>query len=120
MFKRLTPVAFACAAALMACSGNGPPQPYAVTATALNGAADVRWSYGSTAGVGCFLIQRSEGGEYNFVDYAKISPSEFYFHDDNVLFGLWYYYRVAAFYEEWDGQANVLSGFSAEAGCKIE
>jgi hypothetical protein len=119
-FKRVTLVALAFAAALMACSGDGPPQPYAVTATSLDGAADVRWSYGSTAGVGCFLIQRSEGGEYNFVDCAKVPPAQLYFHDDNVLLGWWYYYRIAAFYEEWDGQTNVLSEFSTDAGCLIE
>jgi hypothetical protein len=120
MVKRLTLVAFASAAALVACGSDGPPQPYAVTATGLDGAADVRWSYGSTSGVDCFLIQRSEGGEYNFVDFAKVPPEQLYFHDDNVVFGWWYYYRVAAFYGEWDGQTNVLSEFSAEAGCLIE
>jgi hypothetical protein len=120
MSTRLALVAAASAAALAACSGDGPPEPYALTATSLNGAADVRWAYGSTSGVDCFLIQRSEGGNYNFVGFAKVPPAQLYFHDDNVLPGVWYYYRVAAFYKEWDGQTEVLSNFSAEAGCLIE
>lgn len=120
MFRRITPVALAFAAALVACSSDGPPQPYAVTATSLSGTANVRWSFGSTDGVACFLLQRSEGGEFNFVDYAKVPPSQLYFNDANVLIGWWYYYRVAAFYEEWEGQTNVLSEFSADAGCLIE
>lgn len=120
MVKRLTLVAFVFAGALVTCSSDGPPQPYSVRATNLNGTANVRWSYGSTDGVGCFLIQRSEGGEYNFVDYAKVPPAQLYFNDANVFIGLWYYYRVAAFYEEWEGQTSVLSEFSADAGCLIE
>jgi len=111
----------AAAALLAACSsGDGPPEPYGVTATSTGGSADVRWGYGSTAGMDCFLVQRSEGGEYNFVDFAKAPPGEFYFHDDDVVMGEWYYYRVAAFYKEWEGDKDVLSEFSAEAGCEIE
>jgi hypothetical protein len=121
MAKRLAVLAFAAAASLVACSGGeGPPAPFSVTATGGNGAADVRWSYGSPAGVDCFLIQRSEGGEYNFVDYAKVPPTQLYFNDEDVLLGWWYYYRVAAFYDEWEGEKDVLSEFSAEAGCLIE
>jgi hypothetical protein len=120
MLKRLTIGAFVIAAALVACSGDEPPAPYALTVTNLSGAAEVRWSYDSTSGTDCFLIQRSEGGDYNFVDYAKVPPAQSYFIDEDVLPGWWYYYRVAAFYREWGGRTNVLSGFSAEAGCKIE
>ena len=121
MARRLTVLAFASASALLACSGGeGPPEPYGLTATSLNGAADVRWNYGSTSGLGCFLIQRSEGGDYGFVDFAKAPPRQFYFYDDSVALGEWYYYRVAAFYEEWNGEKNVLSKFSVEAGCQIE
>lgn len=121
MAKRLAVLAFAASASLVACSGGeGPPAPYGVVVTSVNGAADVRWGYGSTSDLGCFLIQRSEGGNYNFVDFAKASPRQFYFHDDAVAFGEWYYYRVAAFYKEWNGEKAVLSKFSAEAGCQVE
>jgi hypothetical protein len=120
MFKKLTITAFVIVASLVACSGDDPPRPYGLTVTNLNGAADVRWNYGSTSGMDCFLIQRSEGGDYNFVDYAKVPPTQLYLVDDNVLLGWWYYYRVAAFYREWEGQTDVLSNFSAEVGCKIE
>jgi hypothetical protein len=120
MFKRITLTALAFGAALVACGGDGPPAPYGLIVTNLSGSADVRWNYGSTSGVGCFLIQRSEGGEYNFVDHAKVPPTQLYFNDEDVVLGWWYYYRVAAFYEEWDGEKDVLSEFSADAGCLIE
>jgi len=121
MAKRLAVFAFAAAASLVACGGGeGPPAPFGVTATSGNGAVDVRWSYGSTSGVDCFLIQRSEGGDYDFVDFAKAPPRQFYFHDDDVALGEWYYYRVAAFYKVWETEKDVLSDFSPEAGCQLE
>jgi hypothetical protein len=108
------------AAVLAACAGEGPPVPSGVTAACTLGGVDVRWSYGSTAGMDCFLIQRSEGGNYNFVDFAKVPPERLYFRDDRVFVGVWYYYRVAAVYAEWNGERGVRSEFSVEAGCQVE
>jgi hypothetical protein len=121
MAKKSALLVLAAATALVACGGGeGPPAPYGLYVTSSDGAAYVRWDYGSTSGVDSFLVQRSEGADYDFVDAAKTPPGQLYFNDDDVVPGEWYYYRVAAFYKEWQNERNVLSDFSAEAGVQIE
>ncbi len=106
---------------LLACADDGgPPAPYNLTVEGGGGAAELRWGYKAAPALDCFLIQRSEGYNYNFVDLAKSPAGKLYYYDGDVAFGETYYYRVAAFYKEWNGEKDVMSRFSAEVSVKIE
>jgi hypothetical protein len=103
------------------CSDGGlPPAPYNVWAGSGGGGADVRWGYNEAPGLAHFIIQRSEGVNYNFIDWAQVPADRRLYRDDAVVLGEWYYYRVAAFFTEWNGERDVRSKYSAEAGVKIE
>jgi hypothetical protein len=103
---------------LLACAEEeGPPPPYNVTATSAGGGVELRWQ--SDAG-DRFLIQRSEGTEYNFVDYAWAAGDRRFLNDNDVVLGQWYYYQVAAFYERWQGQENALSPYSPDVGVEVK
>jgi hypothetical protein len=109
------------AVTLWACAEDGgPPAPYNLTVEGGGGAAVLRWGYDTAAGLDCFLIQRSEDYDYNFVNVAKSPPDKRYYYDGDVGVGKTYYYRVAAFYQEWNGAKDVLSDFSAEVSVQIE
>ena len=106
---------------LLGCADDGrPPVPYNVTAETGGGAAELRWSYKAAPALDCFLIQRSEGFNYNFVDLAKSPANRLNYYDADVAVGETYYYRVAAFYKEWNGEKDVMSRFSPEVSVKIE
>lgn len=121
MFMRPTFVLALFLLALLACADDGgPPAPYDVTAENGGGAAVLRWGYNAAAGLDGFLIQRSEGYNYNFVDLAKTPATERYYFDGAVAVGETYYYRVAAFYKEWNGEKDVMSRYSPEVSVKIE
>jgi len=106
---------------LLGCADDGgPPAPYNVTAETGGGAAALRWSYKAAPGLDCFLIQRSERFNYDFVDLAKSPAWELYYDDGDVAVGETYYYRVAAFYKTWNDEKDVLSRFSPEVSVKIE
>ncbi len=106
---------------LLGCADDGrPPAPYNVTAETGGGAAELRWSYKAAPGLDCFLIQRSEGFNYNFRDQAKSPAGKLYYNDDDVTVGERYYYRVAAFFTTWNDEKDVLSRFSPEVAVKIE
>jgi hypothetical protein len=102
---------------LWACADDEPPAPYNVTATSGNGGADLRWESGAADR---FVIQRSEGTNYNFVPYAWTRGSQRFFYDYDVIPNEWYYYRVAGFYEEWRGEEGVYSPYSPEVGVEIK
>ncbi|NIT35687.1 MAG: hypothetical protein GTN49_04185 [candidate division Zixibacteria bacterium] len=102
---------------LLACGGDRPPAPYNVTVTSEGGAAELRWE---SAAADRFLIQRSEGVDFNFVELAWTPGGQRFFTDEEVVPNEWYYYRVAGFYEEWEGGKDVFSPFSPEVGVKIK
>lgn len=106
---------------LLGCADDGgPPAPYNVTAETGGGGAVLRWGYKAAPGLDGFLIQRSEDFNYNFVDLAKSPANKLNYFDGDVAVGETYYYRVAAFYEEWNGEKDVMSKFSPEVSVKIE
>ena len=102
---------------LLSCGGDRPPAPYNVTVTSQEGAADLRWEGGPADR---FVIQRSEGVNFNFVELAWMPGGRRFFIDDDVVPNEWYYYRVAAFYEVWEGEEDVFSPFSPEVGVRIK
>ncbi|UCH77347.1 MAG: hypothetical protein JSU81_06290 [Candidatus Coatesbacteria bacterium] len=105
----------------LSCADSGlPPAPHNVSADSSGGGADVRWGYDDAPGLAHFIIQRSDGVNYNFRDWAQVPADRRTYRDDAVVVGEWYYYRVAAFFKEWNGQHDVRSKYSAEAGVKIE
>ena len=107
--------------ALLGCADDGgPPAPYNVTAETGGGAAVLRWGYDAAPGLDSFLIQRSEGFNNNFVDLAKSPANKLDYFDGDVAVGETYYYRVAAFYKEWNGEKDVRSRYSPEVSVKIE
>jgi hypothetical protein len=110
-------LAIAAAALLAACSGSGPREPYNVTALDTGAGVDLEWDYGNAES---FIIQRSDGVNYNFADRAKVPGDRRYFRDDDVLIGQWYYYRVAAFLTEYGGRRNVLTDYSTEVSVLVE
>jgi len=101
-------------------SGDLPPAPHNVWAGSSGGGADVRWGYDDAPGLAYFILQRSEGGNYNFRDWANVPADRRSYRDDAVSVGEWYYYRLAAVFKEWNGQHDVRSNYSAEAGVQIE
>ena len=106
---------------LLGCADDGgPPAPYNVTAETGGGAAVLRWGYDAAPGLDSFLIQRSEGFNNNFVDLAKSPANKLDYFDGDVAVGETYYYRVAAFYKEWNGEKDVRSRYSPEVSVKIE
>jgi hypothetical protein len=111
----LTVVVIVC---LLACAGEEkPPPPYNVSAESVGGGVELRWQ---SDGGDRFLIQRSEGTEFNFVDYAWTAGSQRFFDDFGVIPTQWYYYRVAAFHEKWEGQEDVFSRYSHEVGAEVK
>lgn len=96
----------------------GPSAPFNFTVTSVNGAAELRWQYDGRSDR--FIIERSEHDEYNFRFLAQTRGDELFYRDDTVAVGEWYFYRVAAFYEIWDGEENVTSEFCPYEGLKIE
>ncbi len=102
---------------LLACGGDRPPAPYNVAATTQEGAVDLRWESGAADR---FVIERSEGANFNFVELAWTPGNQRFLTDDDVVPNEWYYYRVAAFYESWEGEDNAFSPFSPEVGVQIK
>ncbi len=102
---------------LWACADDRPPAPYNLTATSEDGGAALRWESGAADR---FVIQRSEGTDYNFVEFAWTRGSQRFFDDYDVIPNEWYFYRVAAFYDAWGGEENVYSPFSPEVGVEIK
>jgi hypothetical protein len=103
---------------LSACAEEGrPPAPYNVTVAGESGGAELRWESGPADR---FLIQRSEETDFNFVDYAWTAGSRRFFNDYDVIPNEWYYYRVAGFYEEWQGKEDVYSPYSPDVGVEIK
>lgn len=102
---------------LLACADGGrPPAPYNLTAFSAGGGAELRWE---SDAADRFVVQRSEGSNYNFVDYGWTAGGRRFFNDYDVIPNEWYYYRVAAFYEEWEGEEDVFSSYSPEVGVQI-
>ncbi len=103
---------------LLACAEEDrPPPPYNVTATSVGGGVELRWE---SDAADRFFVQRSEETEYNFADLAWVAGNRFFLNDYDVIPNQWYYYRVAAFYERWQGKENVLSPYSPEAGVEVK
>ncbi len=103
---------------LWACAAGGPPAPYNVTATSDGVGVDLRWDAGGTPSR--FLVERSEGVNYNFVAFAWIKGNERYFRDDAVAAGEWYYYRLAGWFERWEGKTGRMSEYSPEVGVEVK
>jgi len=102
----------------VACAGEEPPSPFGLTVASVSGAAELRWQCGAAASR--FLIERSESDDANFRFLAQTPGDVLFYRDDEVTRGQWYYYRVAAFYETWDGQEDVTSAFCPYEGVEIE
>jgi hypothetical protein len=104
----------------LACtSGDKPPTPYNFTVTSAGGGVELRWDCDAWEGVAParFLLEKSEGGNYNFYDYAWAAGNNRFLRDDAVSPNEWYYYRVSGWWEEPEGE---LGPASYEVGVKVE
>jgi len=105
---------------LLACGSheNLPPEPYNLSADSVSGGAELRWEQAPPASR--FKIQRSIGDDSNFTDLAWTRGTDRFYRDDDVTRDRWYYYRVAAFYEEWNGQQDILSDYCPYDAVQIQ
>jgi hypothetical protein len=90
-----------------------------VTATSAGGGVELRWDCGSWEGYAPtrFLVEKSEGGNYNFYDYVWVKGNTRFLRDDAVSPNDSYYYRVSGWWEEPEEE---LGPASVEAGVEVD
>ncbi len=82
---------------LLSCGGDELPRPYNLTGDYVGGAVELRWQCSDEADG--FLVQRSDGADYNFRNLGWSEEGQRYYRDETVVPDEVYFYRVAAGYK---------------------
>ena len=98
----------------LSCAESGLARPYNLTADYVGGAVELRWE--CAPGPAGFLVQRSDGTDYNYRTLGWSENGRKYYLDETVGYQQWYFYRVAAGYEP----SKEMSDYCPEAAVYTE